>query len=98
MSDPPSTVSLDPSNPGPIYLVGLPTEVTAAKFTLEAALGAVVLQVGGQVTPAQLGRAAIRAGDDIEAAGVQVALADRGQSASAQRGLVLAPLPSLTCR
>jgi hypothetical protein len=60
--------------PGPMYLVGLPTEVTATEFTLEAALRAVVLQVGRQVTPAQLGWAAIRAGDYIEAASVQVAL------------------------
>lgn len=60
--------------PGSIYLVGLPTEVTTTEFTLEAALRAVVLQVGGQVAPAQLGRAAIRAGDYIEAASVQVAL------------------------
>lgn len=57
-----------------VTLVGLPTEVTATEFTLEAALRAVVLQVGGQVAPAQLGRAAIRAGDYIEAASVQVAL------------------------
>lgn len=59
---------------GPMYLVGLPTEVTATKFALEAALRAVVLQVRRQVTPAQLCRAAIRAGDYIEAASVQVAL------------------------
>lgn len=69
-----STISLDP-----MYLVGLPTEVTTTEFTLEAALGAVVLQMGRQVTPAQLGRAAIRAGDYIEAASVQVALV--GQTA-----------------
>lgn len=67
-----------------MYLVGLPTEVTATKFTLEAALRAVVLQVGGQVTPAQLSRAAIRAGDNIEAARVQVALVGQTTSVSAK--------------
>ena len=60
--------------PSPTHLKGLPTEVTATKLALEAPLGAVVLQVCGQVAAAQLGGAAIGAGDDIEAAGVQVAL------------------------
>lgn len=72
-----------PLQPGPTYLVGLPAEVTATEFTLEAALGTVVLQVGRQITPAQLGRAAIGAGDHIEAAGVQVALVGETLSAPA---------------
>lgn len=55
-------------------LKGLPTEVTATKLALEAPLGAVVLQVYRQIPAAQLGGAAIGAGDYIEAAGIQVTL------------------------
>lgn len=73
-----------PLQPGPTYLIGFPTEVTATEFTLEAALRAVVLQVGRQITPAQLGWAAIGAGDYIEAASVQVALMGEAQSAPVQ--------------
>lgn len=57
-----------------VALVGLPTEVAATELALEAALGTVVLQMCRQITAAQLGWAAIRAGDYIEAAGIQVAL------------------------
>jgi len=57
-----------------VALKGLPTEVAAAELALEAPLGAVVLQVGRQVPAAELGGAAVGAGDDIEAARVQVAL------------------------
>lgn len=57
-----------------VVLKGLPTEVTATKFALEAPLGAIVLQVCRQVPATQLGGAAIGARDNIEAASVQVAL------------------------
>lgn len=72
--------------PGPTYLVGLPTKVTATEFTLEAAFRAVVLQVSRQITTAQLGWTAIGAGDYIEAASVQVALVGDTQSASVSQG------------
>ena len=77
--------------PGPTHLKGLPAEVAATKLALEAPLGAVVLQVCRQVPAAQLGGAAIGAGDYIEAAGVQVALwGSETVSACQERG---SPLP-----
>lgn len=66
-------------------LKGLPTEVTATKLALEAPLGAVVLQVYRQIPAAQLGGAAIGAGDYIEAAGIQVTLVGRAVVSACQR-------------
>lgn len=57
-----------------VALKGLPAEVTATELALEAPLGAVVLQVCGQIPAAQLGGTAVGAGNHIEAAGIQVAL------------------------
>lgn len=58
------------------YLIGFAGELAATKLTLDLALGAVVLQVVGQVAARQLDWAAIGAGYHIEGAGGEVALRD----------------------
>lgn len=57
-----------------VYLVGFARELAAAELALDLALGAVVLQVVGQVAARQLDGAAVGAGDDVEGAGGEVAL------------------------
>lgn len=57
-----------------VYLIGFTSELASAKLALDLALGAVVLQVVGQVAASQLDRAAIGAGDYVEGAGGEVAL------------------------
>lgn len=57
-----------------VYLVRFTGKLTATKLALDFALGAVVLQVVGQVAPCQLHRAAVWAGDDVESTGGEVAL------------------------
>lgn len=57
-----------------VYLIGLPGELAPAELALDLALGAVVLQVVGQVTARQLDGAAVGAGDHIEGAGGEVTL------------------------
>lgn len=59
---------------GPRYLIGLSCELAPAEFALDFALGAVVLQVFGQVSARQLDGAAVGAGDHVEGAGREVAL------------------------
>lgn len=61
------------------YLIGFAGELAATKLTLDLALGAVVLQVVGQVAARQLDWAAIGAGYHIEGAGGEVALRDTQQ-------------------
>lgn len=61
------------------YLIGFAGELAATKLTLDLALGAVVLQVVGQVAARQLDWAAIGAGYHIEGAGGEVALRDTKQ-------------------
>lgn len=56
------------------YLVGFARELAAAELALDLPLGAVVLQVVGQVAARQLDGAAVGAGDDVEGAGGEVAL------------------------
>lgn len=56
------------------YLVGFAGELAAAKLALDLALGAVMLQVVGQVAASQLDGAAIGARDYVEGAGGEVAL------------------------
>lgn len=56
------------------YLVGLAGELAATELALDLALGAVVLQVVGQVAARQLDGAAIGARDYVEGAGGEVAL------------------------
>lgn len=56
------------------YLVGFAGELAATELTLDLALGAVVLQVVGQVAARQLDGAAIGARDYVEGAGGEVAL------------------------
>lgn len=60
-----------------VYLVGFTGELAAAELALDLALGAVVLQVVGQVTARQLDGAAVGAGYHIEGAGGEVALRER---------------------
>ncbi len=57
-----------------VYLVGFTGELAATELALDLALGAVVLQVVGQVAARQLDGAAIGAGYHIEGAGGEVAL------------------------
>lgn len=57
-----------------VYLVGFARELAAAELALDLPLGAVVLQMVGQVAARQLDGAAVGAGDDIEGAGGEVAL------------------------
>lgn len=57
-----------------VYLIGFARELTAAELALDLPLGAVVLQVVGQVAARQLDGAAVGAGDDVESAGGEVAL------------------------
>lgn len=57
-----------------VYLVGFARELAAAELALDLSLGAVVLQVVGQVAACQFDRAAVGAGDDVEGAGGEVAL------------------------
>lgn len=81
--------------PGPTHLKGLPAEVTATELALQSPLGAVMLQVRGQIPAAQLGGAAVGAGDYIEAAGIQVALVGGATvSACPGRGSPPTPAPS----
>lgn len=56
------------------YLVGLAGELTATELALDLALGAVMLQVVGQVAARQLDGAAIGARDYVEGTGGEVAL------------------------
>lgn len=56
------------------YLVGFAGELAATKLALDLALGAVMLQVVGQVAASQLDGAAIGARDYVEGAGGEVAL------------------------
>lgn len=56
------------------YLVGFAGELAATELALDLALGAVVLQVVGQVAARQLDGAAIGARDYVEGAGGEVAL------------------------
>lgn len=62
-----------------VYLVGFARELAAAELALDLPLGAVVLQVVGQVAARQLDGAAVGAGDDVEGAGGEVALGERRQ-------------------
>lgn len=62
------------------HLEGLPGEVGGAEFALDPALGAAVLHVLGQVAAAQLGAAAVGAGDNVEGAGAEVDLGAQGRS------------------
>lgn len=57
-----------------VYLVSFTGELAATKLALDLALGAVMLQVVGQVAARQLDGAAIGAGYHIEGAGGEVAL------------------------
>lgn len=57
-----------------VYFVGLAGELAAAKLALDLALGAVVLQVVGQVAARQLDGAAVGTRDHVEGAGGEVAL------------------------
>lgn len=68
-----------------VYLVGFARELAAAELALDLPLGAVVLQVVGQVAARQLDRAAVGAGDDVEGAGGEVAL-DGGDKQRGVRG------------
>lgn len=63
-----------------VHLVGFARELAAAELALDLALGAVVLQVVGQVAARQLDGAAVGAGDDVEGAGGEVALEEGGQT------------------
>lgn len=65
-------------SPSGAHLEGLPGEVPGTELALDAAFGAAVLQVLGQIAAAQFGAAAIGAGDDVEAAGAQVGLGEGG--------------------
>lgn len=65
-------------SPSGAHLEGLPGEVPGAELALDAAFGAAVLQVLGQIAAAQFGAAAVGAGDDVEAAGTQVGLGEGG--------------------
>lgn len=56
------------------YLVGFAGELAATELALDLALGAVMLQVVGQVAARQLDGAAIGARDYVEGAGGEVAL------------------------
>lgn len=56
------------------HLVGFAGELAATELALDLALGAVVLQVVGQVAARQLDGAAIGARDHVEGAGGEVAL------------------------
>lgn len=56
------------------YLVGFSGELAATELALDLALGAVMLQVVGQVAARQLDGAAIGARDYVEGAGGEVAL------------------------
>lgn len=57
-----------------VHLVRLAGELAATKLALDLALGAVVLQVVGQVAARQLDGAAVGAGYHVEGAGGEVAL------------------------
>lgn len=57
-----------------VYLVGLSGELAATELTLDLTLGAVVLQVVGQVAARQLDGAAVGTRDHVEGAGGEVAL------------------------
>lgn len=57
-----------------MYLEGLAGELAAAELALDLALGAVVLQVLGQVSACQLDTAAVRARDHVECTGREMAL------------------------
>lgn len=57
-----------------VYLVGFTGELAAAELALDLALGAVVLQVVGQVAARQLDGAAVGAWYYVEGAGGEVAL------------------------
>ena len=57
-----------------VYLIGFTGELAATKLALDLALGAIVLQVVGQVAARQLDGAAVGAGYHIEGAGGEVAL------------------------
>lgn len=61
-----------------VYLVGFTRELAATKLALDLSLGAVVLQVVGQVAARQLDRAAVGAGYYVESAGGEVALGGGG--------------------
>lgn len=65
-------------SPSGAHLEGLPGEVPGTELALDAAFGAAVLQVLGQIAAAQFGAAAVGAGDDVEAAGAQVGLGEGG--------------------
>lgn len=57
-----------------VYLVGFTRELAATKLALDLSLGAVMLQVVGQVAASQLDGAAVGAGYYVESAGGEVAL------------------------
>lgn len=57
-----------------VYLVGFTRELAATELALDLSLGAVVLQVVGQVAARQLDGAAVGAGYYVESAGGEVAL------------------------
>lgn len=61
------------------HLIGFPGKVSPTEFTLEVALGAVMLQVGRQITAAQFGPTAIGTWDYIVAACAEVALRKTGE-------------------
>lgn len=73
------------------HLEGLPGEVAGAELALDPALGAAVLDVLGQVPAAQLGAAAVGAGDDVEAAGAKMGLGGAGMVRGCLRGAASAP-------
>ncbi len=68
-----------------VYLVGFTGELAATKLALDLALGAVVLQVVGQVAARQLDGATIGARYNVEGAGGEVALRETRR----QRGIKL---------
>lgn len=68
-----------------VYLIGFTSELTATKLTLDLALGAVVLQVVGQVAARQLNGAPIGAGYHIEGAGGEVALRETWRHRNTER-------------
>lgn len=74
----PHSISMVTPSPSGTHLEGLPGEIPGTELALDAPFRAAVLQVLGQIAAAQLGAAAVGAGDDVEAAGAQVGLGEGG--------------------
>lgn len=74
-----------------VYLVGFTRELAATKLALDLSLGAVVLQVVGQVAARQLDGAAVGAGYYVESAGGEVALGGGRQRQRAIRPAHIRP-------